>query len=228
MADLRVPLYPRETDASKCIVAVTGELDSVPLLHPRMWSVTRISGVAAQAPPGSSLDLWLLGSWQLVRKTGMPPPDMDDSCGSAVVITISRVSSGHTVHGTVRDPNKESSVGHLKALPGAAERLKLFAADLLEVPLRLCNRASLPLISILCALRQHAINSRETSHPDECRRRLKHLKNGFWRPAAYTCAVLPSYMLRLTQDGSFDEAIKGATYVFHTASPYVRPPFQRH
>jgi len=37
------------------------------------------------------------------------------------------------VHGTVRDPNKESSVGHLKALPGASERLKLFAADLLEV-----------------------------------------------------------------------------------------------
>ena len=25
----------------------------------------------------------------------------------------------------------------------------------------------------------------------------------------------------MTQDGSFDEAIKGATYVFHTASPYV-------
>ena len=37
------------------------------------------------------------------------------------------------MHGTVRDPNKESSVGHLKALPGASERLKLFAADLLEV-----------------------------------------------------------------------------------------------
>ena len=44
-----------------------------------------------------------------------------------------RCGAGHTVHGTVRDPNKESSVGHLKALPGANERLKLFAADLLEV-----------------------------------------------------------------------------------------------
>ncbi len=46
------------------------------------------------------------------------------------------------MHGTVRDPNKESSVGHLKALPGASERLKLFAADLLEVRDALHRRAS--------------------------------------------------------------------------------------
>ena len=45
------------------------------------------------------------------------------------------------MHGTVRDPNKESSVGHLKALPGASERLKLFAADLLEVQCVVFQRA---------------------------------------------------------------------------------------
>lgn len=40
--------------------------------------------------------------------------------------------SGHTVHATVRDPSNERKVKHLTALPGAAERLKLFKADLLD------------------------------------------------------------------------------------------------
>ncbi|GMH40046.1 hypothetical protein BSKO_07950 [Bryopsis sp. KO-2023] len=42
------------------------------------------------------------------------------------------LASGHTVHATCRNPNKEESVAHLKKLPGADERLKLFRADLLE------------------------------------------------------------------------------------------------
>ena len=41
------------------------------------------------------------------------------------------LASGHTVHATCRDPNKEASVAHLKQLAGADERLKLFRADLL-------------------------------------------------------------------------------------------------
>ena len=41
------------------------------------------------------------------------------------------LAAGTTVHATVRDPGKAASVGHLQAMPGA-ERLKLFAADLLD------------------------------------------------------------------------------------------------
>ncbi|KAG2502117.1 hypothetical protein HYH03_000609 [Edaphochlamys debaryana] len=37
---------------------------------------------------------------------------------------------GHTVHGTCRAPEKADTVAHLTSLPGAAERLKLFKADL--------------------------------------------------------------------------------------------------
>jgi hypothetical protein len=36
------------------------------------------------------------------------------------------LAAGHTVHGTVRDPGNAAKVGHLLAMPGAAERLKLF------------------------------------------------------------------------------------------------------
>ncbi|KAG9407331.1 hypothetical protein AC1031_002059 [Aphanomyces cochlioides] len=39
---------------------------------------------------------------------------------------------GYRVHTTVRDPANEKKVAHLKALPGANERLTLFKADLLE------------------------------------------------------------------------------------------------
>ncbi|CAO2832971.1 unnamed protein product [Amaranthus hypochondriacus] len=38
----------------------------------------------------------------------------------------------YTVHATVRDPNDERKVGHLKMLEGAEERLKVFKADLME------------------------------------------------------------------------------------------------
>lgn len=40
------------------------------------------------------------------------------------------LEGGHTVRGTVRDPANAKSVSHLTSLPGAAERLELFAADL--------------------------------------------------------------------------------------------------
>lgn len=36
------------------------------------------------------------------------------------------LAAGHTVHATCRDPNKEKSVGHLKKMAGAEERLMLF------------------------------------------------------------------------------------------------------
>lgn len=42
------------------------------------------------------------------------------------------LAAGHTVHATCRDPKSKSAVGHLTSLPGAAERLKLFQADLLR------------------------------------------------------------------------------------------------
>ncbi|KXZ43334.1 hypothetical protein GPECTOR_94g656 [Gonium pectorale] len=42
------------------------------------------------------------------------------------------LESGHTVHGTCRSPEKADTVVHLTSLPGAAERLKLFKAELLE------------------------------------------------------------------------------------------------
>ena len=41
------------------------------------------------------------------------------------------LAAGHTVHGTVRDPFS-SKCDHLKAMPGAAARLKLFRADLTD------------------------------------------------------------------------------------------------
>lgn len=37
------------------------------------------------------------------------------------------LASGHTVHACVRDVSRECSVNHLKSLPGARERLKLFS-----------------------------------------------------------------------------------------------------
>ncbi|GLJ54746.1 hypothetical protein SUGI_1176000 [Cryptomeria japonica] len=40
------------------------------------------------------------------------------------------LEKGYTVHATVRDPENEEKVGHLIALPGAKERLKVFKADL--------------------------------------------------------------------------------------------------
>ena len=44
--------------------------------------------------------------------------------------TVSQLlSKGYTVHGTVRDPQSAKNA-HLLSLPHAAERLKLFAADL--------------------------------------------------------------------------------------------------
>ncbi|KAG2451351.1 hypothetical protein HYH02_003955 [Chlamydomonas schloesseri] len=51
---------------------------------------------------------------------------------------------GHTVHGTCRDPSRTDTVAHLTSLPGAAERLKLFKADLLsegsfDEPVRGCD-----------------------------------------------------------------------------------------
>lgn len=41
------------------------------------------------------------------------------------------LEAGYTVRGTLRDPSKQEKVEVLKALPGAAERLTLHAADLL-------------------------------------------------------------------------------------------------
>lgn len=41
------------------------------------------------------------------------------------------LAAGHTVHGTARQANSTSATRHLLAMPGAAERLKLFKADLL-------------------------------------------------------------------------------------------------
>jgi len=50
--------------------------------------------------------------------------------GSQVVCRL--LEQGHRVRGTVRDPNKTKELAHLRQLPGAAERLELARADLLE------------------------------------------------------------------------------------------------
>jgi nucleoside-diphosphate-sugar epimerase len=42
------------------------------------------------------------------------------------------LAAGHTVHGTARQPSNSSTTKHLLAMPGAAEHLKLFKADLLH------------------------------------------------------------------------------------------------
>ena len=42
------------------------------------------------------------------------------------------LARGYRVRGTVRDPGRTSSVAHLKAMAGAAERLELVRADLME------------------------------------------------------------------------------------------------
>ena len=43
------------------------------------------------------------------------------------------LEAGHTVHATVRDPNKVSSVAHLQKIASASPgTLKLFKADLLD------------------------------------------------------------------------------------------------
>jgi dihydroflavonol-4-reductase len=42
------------------------------------------------------------------------------------------LEAGHQVRGTVRDPRKADSVAHLRALPGARDRLELVAADLTQ------------------------------------------------------------------------------------------------
>ncbi|KAG7670329.1 hypothetical protein Ndes2526B_g00076 [Nannochloris sp. 'desiccata'] len=42
------------------------------------------------------------------------------------------LAGGHTVQATVRNPEDTSKTAHLTALPGAADRLKLFKADLMD------------------------------------------------------------------------------------------------
>eukprot|EP01088_Endostelium_zonatum_P021465 TRINITY_DN8490_c0_g1_i1.p1 TRINITY_DN8490_c0_g1~~TRINITY_DN8490_c0_g1_i1.p1 ORF type:complete len:355 (-),score=95.93 TRINITY_DN8490_c0_g1_i1:52-1047(-) len=44
------------------------------------------------------------------------------------------LEKGYRVRGTVRDPKDPKKVAHLTSLPGAAERLQLFKADLLDGP----------------------------------------------------------------------------------------------
>jgi nucleoside-diphosphate-sugar epimerase len=41
------------------------------------------------------------------------------------------LAAGHTVRGTCRAPEKENTIAHLKSLPGAADRLTFYKADLL-------------------------------------------------------------------------------------------------
>jgi nucleoside-diphosphate-sugar epimerase len=42
------------------------------------------------------------------------------------------LASGHTINATVRNPDDSSKISHLTALPGAADRLKFFKADLTD------------------------------------------------------------------------------------------------
>lgn len=50
--------------------------------------------------------------------------------GSHIVEQL--LAGGHRVRGTVRDPSSEKATAHLRALPGAGDRLELVAADLVD------------------------------------------------------------------------------------------------
>lgn len=50
----------------------------------------------------------------------------------AGVLVHRLLAAGHTVHGTVRDPTANAKTAHLRALPGAQERLSLYKADLMD------------------------------------------------------------------------------------------------
>lgn len=46
-------------------------------------------------------------------------------------IIFQLLQKGYSVHGTVRDPENKSKVGHLESFPNASSNLRLFKADLL-------------------------------------------------------------------------------------------------
>ena len=59
------------------------------------------------------------------------PGILSGASGFIASHTIARLlDDGFEVVGTVRDPNRAESMTHIKAQPGAAERLSLVAADL--------------------------------------------------------------------------------------------------
>ncbi len=65
----------------------------------------------------------------------LPPADVvvTGAAGFVASAIVKRLlAAGHRVRGTVRDPTNAARVRHLTALPGAAERLTLHAADALE------------------------------------------------------------------------------------------------
>lgn len=82
-------------------------------------------GAVANAPAsiaGTSIETHARGA-------AIPPPFPTGPTGHIVKLLLAR---GYRVHGTCRDPGNAQACSHLRALPGAAERLRLFQADLLQ------------------------------------------------------------------------------------------------
>ena len=80
--------------------------------------------------------------------------------------------------------------------------------------------------TLVCRLHCHA--TREAATGEGLQRpgdRAQHARNRESAPLLALCAALPGRLTmmeaNLLQDGSFDEVVKGATYVFHTASPFI-------
>jgi len=113
--------------------------------------------------------------------------------------------AGHSVHGTVRGDTDGEATAFLRALPGAAARLRLFSAVCARA---LCGGAARP-----CACRS---STTERSSAALCRRSSASLCRR--RP--------PPHPLRtpgpqdLMVDGAFDAPFVDCDAVMHCASPY--------
>lgn len=109
----------------------------MPLLHQ-----PPVSHPPSVAPPGAP-PAKMAGQQQQAQALKVPLYDIEKNAMPATVCVtgatgyvagsiIQRLlATGHTVHATCRAPEKEESVAHLKAFPGADKNLKLFKADLL-------------------------------------------------------------------------------------------------
>jgi nucleoside-diphosphate-sugar epimerase len=93
-------------------------------LAPPLTPLERRAGAAAGSASAARL-AQVVGSGRPICVTG--------ATGYVAGHIVKRLlAAGHTVHGTCRSPDDARSTAHLRALPGAPQRLHLFRADLLK------------------------------------------------------------------------------------------------